>query len=361
MTRSTVPTDELHLSELLSPLRTRWRMLVLVPVVTAFVVYCATFLMSPVFTARVTLLPPQQQQSAAAAALQSLGALSAIAGGGGGATVRAPADQYVALLQSHAVLDRLIDQFDLMKVYERRYRADTRKDLADNVQINVGKKDGIITVLVDDTDPTRAASLANAHVDALRWLTSRLSLSEAQHRRVFFESQLRSTRDKLEDAQRALEASGFSEGALKAEPRAAAENYARLRAQQTNAEIRLRTLRQVLASTAPEVEQEEARLSALREQIVRAERSQASGEGTDFIGRYREYKYQETLLDLFARQYELARVDEAREGAIIQVVDTASPPEKKSKPARMLTALAAAIGVLLVLCAWFVLRRQRAN
>jgi uncharacterized protein involved in exopolysaccharide biosynthesis len=218
-----------------------------------------------------------------------------------------------------------------------------------NVQINLGKKDGLITVEVDDKDPQRAAEMANAHVDELRILSSGLALSEAQQRRAFFEAQLQQTRNHLAQAQRALQASGIDAGALKTEPRSAAESYATLRAEATAAEVRLQMLRRSLADNAPEIQQQQARLAALRSQLARAEQTSDSTGGADYVNKFREFKYQETLFDLFAQQYEMARTDEAREGMLIQVVDPATPPEWKSKPKRALTAVVSTLATLLLL------------
>jgi len=315
-----------------------------------------TFLIKPTFTATTTFLPPQQQQSAAASVLASLGPLAGLAGAGG--ALRTPADQYVALMQSATVSDHIIDQFKLMDEYEAKFRIDARRALSGNSRMTVGKKDGLITVEVDDTDPQRAASIANRYVDELRRMTSTIAITEAQQRRVFFEQQLQQTKDKLTAAQLALQASGFSQGAIKAEPKAAAEGYARLRAEVTAAEVRLQTMRGNLVDETPEVRQQQAALAALRAQLARLEQSSDVSSGPDYVSKYREFKYQETLFDLFAKQYELARVDESREGALIQVVDPATPPEKKSKPKRAVVALAATLLSALALVGFVLVRRS---
>jgi capsule polysaccharide export protein KpsE/RkpR len=183
-------------------------------------------------------------------------------------------------------------------------------------------------------------------------------VSDAQQRRKFFEQQLRQTQEKLVQAQQALQASGFTQGALKAEPKSAAEGYARLRAEVTAAEVRLQTLRGSLSDTAPEVQQQQNALTALRSQLARLEQTADARGGADYVGKYREFKYQETLFDLFAKQYELARVDESREGALIQVVDPATSPEKKSKPKRAIVALAATLSSALALIGFVLVRRS---
>jgi uncharacterized protein involved in exopolysaccharide biosynthesis len=342
------------LLDLALPLIQHWKVLLIGPLLAGLFALAITYLISPTYTSRTVFLPPQQQQSAAASAVAQLGALSGLVGGAAG--IKSPADQYLALLQSASVADRLIDEFKLMSVYGAKFRFEARKALAGSSRISIGKKDGLIAIEVDDTDPQRAAAIANRYVDELRRLTSHLALTEAQQRRVFFEEQLKKTRDDLTKAQTALEASGFSAGALRAEPKAAAEGYARLRAESTAAEVRLQTLRRGLAETTPEVQQALATLSALRSQLAQTEAPMDLNGGPDYVGKFREFKYQETLFDLFSRQYELARLDESREGALIQVVDVAQPAEHKSWPRRALTAVATTIAALLLLAAFIIAR-----
>lgn len=338
--------DGLDLRALVQPLVQHWKQLMAVALVAGGIGYAGSYLVKPTFTSTTTFLPPQQQQSTAASALASLGALAGLAGG---YAVKSPAEQYVALMQSVTVGDRMIDRFKLLDVYEAKFRQDARKRLAANSQISVGKKDGLISVAVDDHDPKRAADMANEYVEELRYMTSQLAVSEAQQRRVFFEKQMQDTKSRLVSAQLALQDSGFSLGALKTEPKSAAEDYARLRAELTAAEVKLQALRNSLADTAPEVRQQNAMVASLRGKLSELERNEApESKGADYVSKYREFKYQETLFDLMAKQYEIARVDESREGALIQVVDIAKPAERKSKPSRALfTAGAAMIALLL--------------
>ena len=346
--------DGIDLLDLAVPLLVHWKLLVIAPLMAGLLALGVTYLIKPSFTSRTVFLPPQQQQSAAASAIASLGALSGLVGAAAG--VKSPADQYVALLQSTTVADRLIDEYKLMQVYDSKFRFEARKELADNTRVSLGKKDGLISVEVDDTDPQRAADMANRHVEELRRLSAQLALTEAQQRRVFFEAQLKKTRDDLTGAQQLLQASGFNPGALKAEPKAAAEGYARLRAEVTSAEVRLQTLRRNLSDATPEVQQAQAMLGALRGQLGKSEATSDSNGGPDYVSKFREFKYQETLFELFSRQYELARLDESREGALIQVVDVAKPAEHKSKPKRAITAVVATLAALLVLAVFVVMR-----
>ena len=351
--RAVSEDDEISLLDLALTLAEHWKLLILGPLAAGLAALGIAVALPPSFTAQAVLMPPQQQQSMAAAALQSLGAL---AGAGAAAGIKNPADQYVALLRSTTVADRIIEAFDLDSVYEKEFREDTRKTLADNVSISAAKTDGLIRVEVDDRDPRRAAAIANRYVEELRRLMNELAMTEAQQRRRFFEEKLTETRDRLTAAQTALQATGFNEGALRAEPRAAAETYAALRAQVTAAEVRLQSMRATLAEQAPEFQRALAELSALRQQLARAEAQNAHAASGEYIARYREFKYQEALFELFARQYELARVDESREGLLVQAVDVAQPPERKSKPKRALVAVLTTLASGFVLMLWVLAR-----
>lgn len=340
--------DGLSGAKALALLSQRWRLLATGTVAAGIIGLGVSFLIPPTYTARTMFLPPQQPQSAAMTSLASLG--GSFAGLAGIGAVKSTADQYVSLLQSANVQDRLIDRFKLMDDYKSKYRFLARRELSQNVRIALGKKDGLITIDVDASSPQLAADLANEHVGELRRITGELALTEAQQRRKFFEGELKHTREQLAQAQQVLQQSGFNPGALKAEPKAAAESYARIKAEVTAAEVKLQTLRRALADASPEVQQQRTLLGALQGQLSKLENTESSGTNDiGYISKYREYKYQESLFEFFSRQFETARLDESREGNLIQVVDKATPPEYKSKPKRSLVGLgfAAAAFVLL--------------
>lgn len=309
------------------------------------------------YTAQTVLLPPQPQSGLAASQFGSLATLGSLTGIG--PSLKNPVEQYVGLLQSRSVADRMVDHFELMSLYSAKTREDARMSLALKTVASIGRKDGLITIEVTDTDPVRAAAMANQYVAELRRLSSNLAITEAQQRRKFFESQLDATKEKMVAAQRALEISGFSQRTLRAEPKAAAEQYATLQAQVRASEVRLRMLQSSLADKAPEVVALSAQLSSLRGRLAELERSlQASASDQDYLTAYREFKYQETLFELFARQFEAAKVDESREGAVIQVVDEAQAPERRSAPKRGRIVIMTALSSFIALVAFVLLRRQ---
>ena len=296
-----------------------------------------SYLVPPTYAARVSFLPPQQQQSGAAGALASLGALAGVASAG----IKNNGDQYVALVQSYTVADRIVDRFELVKKYDRKFRADARKELAENTRVSLGRKDGLITLEVDDHDPKIAAEMASAYIEELKSLTANLALTEAQQRRVFFEKQLQQVKAKLTEAQQALSATGINGGALKAEPKAAAEGFAKLKAEMTTAEVRLQVLRGAMSDGAAEVIAQTAQVAALRAEMTKQGQNEASANQSSYVTAYREYKYQEALFDQIARQFEIARIDESRDGGLLQVVDKAEIPERKTKPKRSVYMLVA--------------------
>ncbi len=337
--------------DVLAALVERWRLLTVAPIAAGVLAFGATYLLPPQYTARTSFFPPQQQQSATASAIASLGALSGLMGSGL-TGMRNSGDQYVSLMQSVQVQDRIIERFKLMEQYNVRYKQDARRELTENVRILLGKKDGLITVEVEADDPQMAADIANEHVSELRRVSAGLALTEAQQRRVFFETELKNARSKLVEAQTSLQNSGFNPGALKAEPKAAAEGFAALKAALTTAEVKLQTLRRRLTESSPEVQQQLAQVGALRSQLARIESADKGEDGADYIGRYRDYKYHETMFELFAKQYELARLDEARENALIQVVDVATAPERHSKPKRATIAVLAGAASFFLTALW---------
>lgn len=345
--------DQVGLFDLIVVMASHWKLIVFgalgVGVLTAAYMYSV----KPVFTARTVILPPQQQQGAAAVAMQSLGALANLAGVSG---VKTAGDQYLSLMQSVTISSRVIESFKLQQVYEVPSMQTALVALAANSHFSLGKKDGLITIEVDDTDPQRAADIANDYVIQLRRFTNELAVTEAQQRRVFFEKQLMQAREKLRNAQVELQKGGFDEKSIRTEPKATAESYAALKAQLTAAEVRLRALRTYMTEDAAEVKLAQAALSSLRTQMATSDARMDNSNVGDYVSRYRDFKYYETLFELFARQYELAKVDESRDGALIQVVDAAYAPEKRSRPRRTLTTIAATLsaGFMLML---FVLGR----
>ena len=356
----TAEDDEISLLDLLQTIVDNLRLLIIGPLVVGLAALGISFAVPPTFTATVKFLPPQQQQSAAASMLASLGGLGGLAGAAAG--LKNPADQYLAFMKSNSVQDELIERFKLQERYETKFKDDTRLTLTANARASSGK-DGIISIQVDDKDPQFAADLANAHVDELQKLLARLAVTEAQQRRAFFEKQLTQVKDKMIAAELALKGTGVNSSVLKSNPTSAVAAVAALKAQVTAQEVKVGAMRGYLAETAPDFKQAMNELANLRTQLAKQEKDEpasTAGQG-DYVAKYREFKYQETLFELFAKQFEVAKIDESREGAVIQVLDAAQPPERKSKPKKALIAIIATLAAGFALLLFVFIRQALRN
>ena len=346
---------EISLLDLLQVIVDNLRLLVLGPLVCGLVALGYSFTIPPTYTAKTQFLPPQQQQSSAASMLASLGALSGLAGASTG--IKSPADQYIAFMKSVSLQDALIERFKLVEKYEAKLKTDARMALTGSVRIASGKA-GLIGVEVDDKDPKFAADLANAHVEELRNLLGKLAVTEAQQRRMFFEKQLQITKENFTKADLALKSSGINSSVLKTSPASAVEAVARLKAGISVQEVKLGTMRNYLTESSPDFKQALSELGSLKTQLAKAEKEEpASKDASDYVARYREFKYQETMFELFAKQFELAKVDESREGAVIQILDIAQAPERKSKPNKAQIAIIAALASGFALLLFVFIRR----
>lgn len=349
--------DAIDWLDVLLTLAQHLRTIVLLPLMVSLLALAWTFTFEPGYKAITRFLPPPQQSSAASAMLQSLGNLGSIAGAAAG--IKNPGDQHVSFLKSQRVQYDLIDRFKLLQLFETDDKEFARTRLAEMVTVANGL-DGVITVTVVDGDPRRAADLANGHVEAFRRLLAGMAVTEAQQRRIFFEKQLLLAKDNLIRAEQDLKRSGVAPDSLKANPVSAVDVVARLRASIAAQEIKLRAMQGYLTDLSPEVRAAQAELRALRQQL--ADQGQQTDEGkvssSDYLARYRNFKYQETLFEIISKQYEIARVDESREGSVIQVLDVAVPARHRMSAHRIQITSVAASAALLFVVACLLVRRS---
>ena len=346
--------DEINLLDLLIVLLKRKRLILGITFISALITAIVSLIMPPVYRAETSLLPPQPSSSMA------LQALSQLAGGAAGIGaevlgIKTPADLYAGLLKSNTVLDRIIDRFKLMELYDKEYRIDARKALLDNIEVNVDKKSNIITLSVEDKDPVRAAQMANAFVEELKALTKGLAITEASQRRLFFEEQLKDTRLALIKAEEDLKKFQEKTGAIKVEEQAKAviEGIATLRAQIAAKEVEIKVMKTYSTPYNPDLQRAEEALRAMKAELQKLEAKEGKNPdplmptgrmpevGMEYLRKLRELKFNETLYDLLLKGYETARLDEARDAVVIQVVDKAIPPDKRAKPKRTLMVLVA--------------------
>lgn len=357
--------DEISLFDLAIALGEEKKTLFAIPAITTTLAIVVSLLMTPIFTAKTVFMPPQQQQSGAASALASLGALAGIAGAAAG--VKSPDEQYIALMQSETLQNEVIKKLGLQEHYKAKTLVDTRNALKGAVKITADKKTGLIAIEADNKDPEFAAKLANIHVEELRNLMGKLAMTEAQQRRVFFEQQIAKIQDELAQAEvnfrAAKEKSGMQVTSVIAEGgvRASAE----MRGQIAAKEVQLSAMSNFATPQNPDVQRLLGELSALRSQLRKLEQGGGGDEKSSplqqiAVKSYRDMKVREAMLGVLIAQYETARFDESKEGPLIQVVDAAQTPERKSKPKRVIIVLASAFaGFFFAVLAVFVRRAIR--
>jgi len=349
--------DGITLLDILQTLAENARLLIFGPLFVGLVALGVTFLLPPKFEATTTILIPQQQ-SAASAALAQLGALAGMAGAAAG--LKNPTDIYIGLLKSRTIADSLVERFHIMESNKLKTREDARDVLSRITRVNAGK-DGLISISVIAYEPPRAAAVANAYVQELSLLTGRLAVTEAQERRQFLEKELAKAKKNLISSEVALGDAGVSERLLKFNPGAMGEGIATLKAQVAAKEVQLFSMRGYLTQNSPDFRQVQQELAALRAQLAKAAQNPPSGGNAEYINRYREFKYNEVLFEQLTRQYEMAKIDESSDGAMIQVVDVAVPPERKANLSRALVASLAALIAGFVLLQFVFVRRALRN
>ena len=333
------------------------------------------------YTATVTILPPQGNSSMSSMLASQLegmgGAVSGMAGSMLG--MKNVNDMYVSMLKSRSVEDAVIQRYRLQSEYRKTYLADARKALEKHTKIDGSTKDGLIRLNFWDRNPSRAAEVANGYIDQFRDLSQHLAITEASQRRVVFQAQLDKTKTDLENADEALKKTQLSTGMVQVDGQARAmiDSAARLRAQIVAKEVQIEAMRSYAGDENPALTQAQTELDGLRAQFNKlvGSKGNSAGDvflpkgavpeaGLEYVRRLRDVKYYEAIFNVLARQLELAKLDEAREGAFIQVVDPAVPPEEKSFPKRGLFAIAGVavgftFGIMLALLQGGLLRMQQ--
>ena len=265
------------------------------------------------------------------------------------------------------VEDAMVDRFRLIDLYHAKRRSEARKRLENNVEIENGAKDGLIRLSVTDRSPERATQMANGYVDEFKKLGAKLAVSEAGRRRSFFEQQLNGAKNDLANAEEQLKKMEQTTGVLQidAQTRAMIASVAELRAQIAAKQVQIRALRSFAADDNPQLQVAQQELGGLQAQ---QEKLGASSEGlsngflmpkgkmqehqVEYVRRLRDVKYYEAIFELLARQYESAKVDEARQGAEVQVVDPATIPDHHSSPKRTLLVIGAAFLGIFIGVVW---------
>jgi tyrosine-protein kinase Etk/Wzc len=357
--RSAAEGDEVSLLDLLIVVAERKRIVIRVTSAFAIVAIVVTLLLPVRYTATVTLLPPQEGSSMGAALASQLGNLGGVAAlAGGGLGIKNPNDRYVAMLQSRTVEDAMVKRFDLVQEYHKKLVSDAAKEFEGHTTVDGSSKDGLIHLTVEDHDANRAAELANGYVDQFRDLSQHLAISEASQRRLFFQQELEQAKNNLANAEQALAQIEQTTGVIQpdSQARALIESAAALRAQITAREVQIQGMQTYATGENSELIQAQQELAGLRAQLAKLGGSEdTSGSefmipkglvpkaGMEYVRGLRDVKYYETIFDILARQFEVAKLDEAKEGALIQVVDPAVAPDRRSFPKRGLIVIGATV------------------
>jgi len=363
-------TEEVSLLDLLVLIAERKRLVFAMTAVFTALAIVVSLVLPVRYTAKVTLLPPQQNSSIGnvlAAQVGNLGGMAALAGGGLG--LKNENDMYVGMLKSNAVEDAVIERFGLMQEYHKKYLSDARKTFENSTAVDGSGKDGLIHISFEDRDPKRAADLANGYVAQFRILSQGLAITEASQRRLFFQRELEKSKDNLADAEEALKKTEQTTGviALDSQARELIQSAAALRAQITEREVQIEGMQSYATGENAQLVQAERELQSMRAQLAKLGGSEDSNDeimvpkgrvpevGLEYVRKLRDVKYYETIFDIIARQFEVAKLDEAKEGQIIQVVDPAIVPDRKSFPKRGLIVLIGALigGFIGVFTAFF--------
>jgi len=294
---------------------------------------------------------------------------SALGGGLGGVAgdllgLKSSGALFVDMLEGASVQDQLIRKFDLRKIYWDKYWEDARKELAKHTDIKEDKKSGVITIGVSDRDPRRAQQMAQAYVDALNGLVAQVSTSSARRERIFLEDRLKKVKQNLDLASQQFSEFASKTGALNVpdQARAMVESEAGLEGQLVAAESELEGLREIYTDSNVRVKTLQARIASLKREVealsgnradLASEESNIPGDfpsirklplvGVRWANLYRENKIQETVYELLTQEYELAKIQEAKEIPSVNVLDPPMLPEKKSFPPRTVITIVGAL------------------
>jgi tyrosine-protein kinase Etk/Wzc len=362
-----VDAAEVHLLDLLTILAYRRKFILWFSACTAVLAAIVVLLIPSKYTAVTVVLPPLQNSTLSSSLLAQLSNSASLisSGGSGSLGIRNPAEMCVALFRSRTVEDALIERFGLMDRYHRKRRSDARRAFERRSTVTLGAKDGLIRITVTDSDPTFASELANGYVDEFRKFSANLAYTEASQRRLFFQQQLREANNDLSTAAEALKKTEQSTGAvqLDSQTRSLVASAATLRANVTEKEVELQAMQTYATEDNPQVQIVERQLLALKDQLrelggtsydpatdLILPKGNLPQAEVDYLRALRDVKYYETVSDLIGNQFELAKLDEARQGAILQVADVAVPPDKRSSPKRTLTVLLATVIAFFASC-----------
>jgi tyrosine-protein kinase Etk/Wzc len=344
--------DSIDLWEMFRDLLRGKRVILLASLGTALLATLISFtpFLVPIrYTSTTSFIPPNNAGNGASMASLVAGQLSSIGAGDLLGTVKNSGEVYAGILRSHSIAARLIERFDLMREYGVKKESLAEKKLAAYTDITVDPKSTIVTLDVTASRPQLAHDLASAYMDALRETNGRLALSQSSQRRLFFEQQLVKEKNDLEDAEVELKKTEEQSGLIAPTGQTESEIgvIAQTQAQIAVREVELAALRDSATEQNPDVIRLRSEIGDLQGQLARLQKGAPSKSSAtiptskvpelqlEYVRKEREVKYHEALFDMLSRQYEAARLDEARDSPLLQVLDAATYPDTKSWPKRL--------------------------
>lgn len=365
---SPLAEDDVSLLDWLILLAERKRTIIFITVACGVVALVTSLLLPKWYTATVVLLPPQQNSSlgSALSSLNNLTSMAVITGGG--LSTKNPNDMYIAMLKTQTVEDAMVRDYELQREYHARLVSDARRAFERHAELDGSAKDGLLHISIEDRNPQRAAQLANGYVEHFQRLSQGLAITEASQRRLFFERQMEQAKNNLADAEESLKRTEQTTGLIQldSQARALIASAASLRAEIAAKEVQIQGMQTYATGENAQLVQSQRELESMRAQLAKLGGSEDSPDslmvskgkvteaGLQYVRKLRDVKYYETIFDILARQFELAKLDEAKEGALVQVVDPAIPPDRKSSPKRVfIVTMATVAGFFLgILIAW---------
>lgn len=348
----TFEEQEINLLELLQVVVRRKAVIVRLCAAAAVLSICYSLTLKNVYTASAKILPPQKDSGGGLSALLSqAGGLAGLAGGMG---LGGSSDLYMGILKSRSVADAVIKRLDLQKEFKTKSIDETRNVLVGAVRFKSGK-DGIISIEADSIDPKKAALLANTFVEELGRRSVQLNLSKAGTERIFLEKRLDFVKQDLKNAENDMRAFQEKYKTIKVDSQASAaiEGIARLKAELVSKEVQLASLRNSMTDESNEVRTLQAAIARLRSQLGAMSGNGGNGGsdniipavgnvpglGVEYVRRMRELKIQEAIFEQLTKQFEVAKLNEAKDSSAVQVLDDAVVPLRKSKPKRSLIVI----------------------
>lgn len=344
-------------------------LLLTAPLVIGILTALASLMLSNSYLAETTILPPQQQKDLTAMLMGQVGGLGGFAANAAGLSLKDPNDYYIGLLKSRSVADSVIRRNRLAQHYDAKLRRDQRKMLAKRTKI-VAKKDGTISISVEDQDSVLCAAIAASYVHALQSILQHQKELDASRRRQFFDARLMEAKSHMTQIEDSLNLFLKKNNLVSVEAAGmvGVQEAAGLRAELSSREVMLGAMQNSFAQESQQVQQIRAEISSLRARLKAVNSGSLDGSlgngalpdvGMQYMRLFREQKYQEALFEILAKQYEIARLEEANNTSVIQILDPAEIPERKNRPSRARLVLEMMILTTVFVSAAVVARSRR--